>query len=469
MGRQFFYQKQIKRCHWSSLTQKPLFNAVLCVFVGLLLWSVPFLIFAINIFSDDFEEYTIGNLGGQGHWEVGGCYYKVSNELSYEGEKSASSTTSYSYCRNFPAPQTGFTTTGTISQWIYIDSSQINTGYWYSGMRSWDSQNGLSPMFGQVGIFNNEDILTLRIMNVVAPFDWYDVGIVQPNKWNFISINYNFSTHLYNVRLNTEERSADYVLRDFYPWNVASILQLDSFNMTCYIDDISDVEMGVGVCELESCKFCETYETCTEAGCSWYWSQWLQQNYCVEPVEQDPEECGAFWKCQYCDEEGCAEQTGFCEWKDIGFGDKCYMTEPEIPPEQQEWEAPELEDCGGLSGVELWLCNIKNFIAGIFMPSQSKINEFYLTMGTFKERFPFNYSRALSTFFSDIKTSFSTENNVPVKVLGKSGNVSFKFWSASSTIGGVPETFANILKDLSTFIIILLFVVWLISLIRRFL
>jgi hypothetical protein len=222
------------------------------------------------------------------------------------------------------------------------------------------------------------------------------------------------------------------------------------------------------------CANYENYTNCVNAGCDWYYSEWMETSGlypyegCVDHITPEPEECGSFFKCVFCEtQETCS--ANFCEWKDIGFGNKCYMYEPITPPLQGGWEVPALEDCEVLSGVEKWLCNIKNFIAGIFMPTQAKINEFYMTMGTFKDKFPFNYARALNGFFADIKEGFDTEKNIPVKILGQTGNVNFAFWGASSTIGGVPENLGNIVKDVSTVIILLAFLVWLISFIKRFL
>lgn len=221
-------------------------------------------------------------------------------------------------------------------------------------------------------------------------------------------------------------------------------------------------------CSLGFCKYCETYDTCIEAGCSWYYSTWLQQYFCVEPFEPEPEECGSFFKCQYCTTQTTCELQLNCEWIDRGLGFKCYMKEPTIPPPQVSWEVPELEDCDELTGIERWLCKIKNFIAGIFMPTQTKIDELYNTLGAFQQKFPFNYILALQTFFNSVRVSLDTQKSIPIKILGQEADVSFAFWDKTTTIGGVSETFKNILFDFTTILVFLCWFVWLIHFVRRF-
>ncbi|GAI38124.1 unnamed protein product, partial [marine sediment metagenome] len=67
-----------------------------------------------------------------------------------------------------------------------------------------------------------------------------------------------------------------------------------------------------------------------------------------------------------------------------------------------------------------------------------------------------------------LKNSLDEEKGIPVKILGQEGNVDFSFWDKTTTIGGLSETFKNVLKDFTTFIIFLGWFAWLISAIRRF-
>jgi hypothetical protein len=242
---------------------------------------------------------------------------------------------------------------------------------------------------------------------------------------------------------------------------------IQKFIQDLYVENDGIDEIGEKPsCNLENCGLCETYETCIGAGCYWYYEIYLQKWYCVPPYEA-PEECGAFYKCQYClTKETCETQLN-CEWVDRGLGEKCYMREPKIPPEQVEWRVPELEVCDELSGVEKWLCEIKNFIAGIFKPSQDKIDKLYQTIANFKEKFPFNYLGALQVFFDDIRKSLDTPKDIPIKILGIENKVDFSFWEKETKIGGMTEKLKNVLFDFSTILILIVFLVWLISFIRR--
>jgi len=258
---------------------------------------------------------------------------------------------------------------------------------------------------------------------------------------------------------------------DWLPMYSGVVRDIETFwiqsnaNNELWVDNITT---GLPVCEIGSCNLCEVYGTCVEAGCNWFYSIYLQQSYCVEPYETDPEECGSFFKCPFCLTQTPCELELGCEWVDRGLGDKCYMTEATIPPIQEEWEVPDLEDCGALSGVEKWLCEIKNDFLGVFMPSQAKVSALYQTIGAFKEKFPFNYVDSMKVFFTDISDSIDEEKPIPIKILGQEANVSFEFWEEETTIGGVGETFKNVLFDFTTIVVLVGFFVWLVSLIKRF-
>jgi len=239
-----------------------------------------------------------------------------------------------------------------------------------------------------------------------------------------------------------------------------------------FVDDIT----GPAVCEIGNCHLCGWYGDCEEAGCFWYYSIYepgglwggATGGWCIEPYEPEEEECGTLFKCQYCmSQETCEAEN--CIWEDrYGTGEQCYTPEPEIPPEQVGWEVPDLEECGELEGVEKWLCEIKNFVAGIFMPSQAKVNDLYYTIGAFKDRFPFSYVETLNRFFTEIETSFEEEKGIPITILGQESEVDFTFWDNTTTIGGEEETFKNVLFDFTSVMVILGWFLWLISVIRRF-
>lgn len=449
----------MKRCCRPSLVGKPVFNAVLCLFVGVLLWSCPFFI-AHAFFSEDFEDFNYGVLNGQGGWADGNNEFYITDGYVNSGTHGV--TIFSGGWGRATAIYSASSTDGTNIIYFQFSSTTDGDLFKISEQGIWPQWNFKLSKTGGVYDAWIQDALGSYSINIGSD--------LSPSTWYEYSLDFSCTDSRWRGKIDDGAYS-DWIVTDCHDLGATERLEISILRPSIQMA-FDDIGIAPPVCGLGNCTFCEIYDTCVDAGCFWYHADWTltPNEWCVEPpAEPSPEECGPFYKCQYCDQTGCEAQTGFCDWKDIGFGDKCYMTEPEIPPEQGNWEAPELDECGELSGVELWLCNIKNFIAGIFMPTEAKVNEFYSTMGNFKERFPFNYSRALATFFGDIQTSFDTEKAVPVKILGESGNVSFQFWSASTTIGGTSETFANVVKDVSTFIIFLVLAVWIISLIKRFL
>lgn len=436
----------------------------LCI-TGLLLFSNEVL--SISPFVENFNSYDYGNLSGQGGWVDFGLPddFQVVDEYTYEGLKSVS-------C--FPAEQCADKKQGTpiptgeISYFIKMEQPLIAGRIEDIQLRIFDSDDKIFSVW--VRSYYDEVLIGYFFEINYKPIDAEPFVPIDTiawfNGWLEINVEWDYSTQKFRIGSFGENWSAwlntidniSFVAID----EVGIISSLgDSFR---YVDSISVVP----ICELGSCNLCETFDTCVEADCEWFFSIFLQDYFCVEPTPQ-PELCGPFYECQYCENQFTCEEDkiGFCEWVDRGLGESCFMVEPTIPPEQ-EWEVPDLEDCALLTGVEMWLCEIKNDVLGVFMPSQEKINDLYLTMGLLKDRFPFNYVESLKTFFADISVSFDEEKSIPIKILGQESEVSFEFWDQETEIGGIGETFKNVLFDFTTFIILMGFFVWLISLIRRF-
>ncbi|GAI29612.1 unnamed protein product, partial [marine sediment metagenome] len=210
----------------------------------------------------------------------------------------------------------------------------------------------------------------------------------------------------------------------------------------------------------------ENFADCSNAGCFWFYNLGTYSYFCSDVSEEM--ECGVFLNCQYCKTQETCEANFNCEWKDYGFGEKCYKEQISPATTTVEWTVPDLEDCGPLSGVEKWLCEIKNFIAGAFLPSQEKLNELYNILLDFRQKFPFNYINIFTDFFKNIEEDIDEEASIPIKILGHEHNVDFSFWDATTTIGGITESFKNIIVDMTTALILLTFLVWLVSFLRRF-
>lgn len=455
MGDPRYFSSAVKT-RWLNtfFNQKPLYRLILTLFVGLAMWLVPFSVKGATIFEDNFNSYDEGDLTGQGNWLENATQnsFQVISSPTYEGARAIKSTTAVIFGNHKLGSEEA---SGTLSVALKFVSGELGSNISFIANNPGES---FSAGFWVIKNADSLDITTFEL--TCGSFSLDDWHILRFEWWQ-IGNSTQADFYVDSIFCRTKQ-IAGYA-------DVLDRIKFYSVNSEFLLDFIS--ETGTGACRLGSCENCETYESCISGGCFWEHSAWplIVEDACFEPSEPNPEYCGGFFECQYCLDETTCETNSTCVWQDIGFGNKCYMISPVIPPAQAGWEAPELEDCEALSGVEKWLCEIKNFIAGIFMPTQEKVEEFYLTIGAFSERFPFNYAQSLRSFFTDIKTGFDTEKSIPVKILGEEGDVDFTFWSASTTIGGTAENLGNIVKDFSTFIIILAFSMWLIGFIKRIL
>lgn len=490
---QYFSPKIEKTTTTTSFVKKPLYGAILTLFIGLAMWLVPFLVYGFNAsWNYDFEQgkdscFT-GDLRNCPKWSGDNANFQVSTVAKHR----------HNLFQGGTYNQATVSKTLTFTPTLSLNSATTDDFYYLNlpmRVNSWSGQWPRAyfvfpPVPSQFGIkqypsSNPADKHRLHLANVyrfncqTGAYIDYISGTGQylgpqfeQNTWVIFHFKFDTTNNLIYLSYTYNGSRVDWSVDNnkcFWPDNTTPRTNYNFTGVKLDFQNAYDWSYDNFYYNPFGCSLYETYETCIGAGCVWYYSEWLHHSYCVEPPEEpEPEECGSFFKCQYCVSEATCEAE-LCEWKDIGFGDRCYMLEPVIPPPQGEWEAPELENCEGLGTIETWLCEIKNFIAGIFMPTKEKVNEFYATIGAFKEKFPFNYARSLSDFFSAIKTGFATEKDIPIKILNASSTVSFAFWNASATIGGQSEYLKNIVKDFSTLIILLAFLVWLIGFIKRFL
>jgi hypothetical protein len=137
------------------------------------------------------------------------------------------------------------------------------------------------------------------------------------------------------------------------------------------------------------------------------------------------------------------------------------------PPEEQFPPQPELEDCSQYNIPDRWICEIKNALKSIFLPSSEKINELKQTTDLFKQKFPFNYIDLFKSFYQDINNGINETSTIQFKILGQSGNVDLAFWENQATIGGITQTFSHIIYNIFLFLFLFIFVLWLISYLKR--
>lgn len=444
----------------TSFEKKPLKRAFWCVLGAILLGVLMFFPFRqVNswypaFLFDYFDTYELGNLHNQGGWisEGSGTYSPQIVDNYFESFPKSVYNIYNIFIRKDVEPQIS----GTISYWFRHEGGLEQNVQYFQIQKS-----HIDPWAIGTAFFINAECL-----NNFCQFK-YTSGDIEKiyaefniETWYKVEITWDCLTDTYTLKFGDLPVITDI---PFYQ----SLIFADRVRFSVEYAWLDTIGEAYPPCELGNCQYCETYNSCINAGCYWYYSIYLQKYFCVEPFETEPEECGSFYKCQYCLTQETCEIELNCEWVDKGLGYKCYMIEPEIPPIQITWEVPELEDCSILEGVEKWLCEIKNFIAGIFLPSQEKMDSLYRTIMSLKDKFPFNYVNAIQIFFIDIKTELETEKSIPIKIFGIESNVDFSFWDKNVVIGGLSETLGNILLDFTSFIIILAFFVWLISFIRR--
>jgi len=450
--------------------------------LGVLILLTPF--FIVQAFGDSwqegFEEYPTGYLTDNPKWsDQTSIYYFVSDDEEdvLFGSKAGKIE---NFTTNFPV--IWFNPSQDVSSGVNYYEFSLKPRYWTSSYYSefkvafWDNVNA------HINIELKNDKEVSNTFDVWLRGHRFDCDTLEPlagdlewgqilkDDWITFYLKGDFDDRIMEITSDElEEKHCFWFNVERTSTTLKKIKVLGGLYSKIAFDYFKITE----VCALGTCKYCQIYETCMEAGCFWdydpsYYALFGTSGFCIEPYTPEEEQCGSFYKCQFCMSQETCEAELNCEWLDRGFGEKCYMKTPEIPPEQVEWEVPDLEDCSELTGVEMWLCEIKNFVAGIFMPTQTALDKLHRTLGNFNQKFPFNYIGALNVFFADVKNSLDEEKEIPITILGEESNVSFVFWSEVATIGGVAESLKNIVIDFTSVIIFLAWFVWLISVIKRF-
>lgn len=466
----------------TSFKNKRVRSAFWCVFIGVVVLLTPFFIVQAfgSSWEEGFETYPTGYLTDNPKWsDQPSIYYFVSDDKEdvLFGSKAGKIE---NFTTNFP--NIIFNPSQDVSSGIKFYEFSLKPRYWtptyYSEFKVhlWDNVDA------HIGIELKNDKEESNTFDVwlrgyrfdcdtleyiAGDLEW---GQILKDDWITFYLRGDFDDRI--IEITSDELEGKHCMWFNYERTSTTLKKIKIFG-GLYSKIAFDYFNISEVCELGFCKYCQIYETCIEAGCFWdydpsYYALFGTSGFCIEPYTPEEEQCGSFYKCQFCMTQETCEAELNCEWLDRGFGEKCYMKTPEIPPEQVAWEVPDLEDCSGLTGVEKWLCEIKNFVAGIFMPTQTALDKLHRTLGNFNQKFPFNYIGALNVFFTDVKNSLDEEKEIPITILGEESNVSFVFWSELATIGGVAETLKNIVIDFTSVIIFLAWFVWLISVIRRF-
>lgn len=164
--------------------------------------------------------------------------------------------------------------------------------------------------------------------------------------------------------------------------------------------------------------------------------------------------------CLYCDYSGCQDYEGACDWN---FNEnQCQPLIFQIPDIQLP-----TEDCSVLGITDRLLCELKNFFYRLFVPTPEKIQELQTTIGSVKEKFPYNYILEFKDFFIYIRDNVDDEQPVNFSILGQAGSLNFSFWQTTTTIAGSEQSIKDIIQKVFGFLILLGFGFWAFGFIKR--
>jgi hypothetical protein len=158
----------------------------------------------------------------------------------------------------------------------------------------------------------------------------------------------------------------------------------------------------------------------------------------------------SFFATHWCEHTGIGTGLPLPTWKEI-----------------TEVEFLGLEDCSSYPLLERLVCDLKNAIKRIFVPSAESITALKTTIDGLKNKAPMSYISITKNFFDDVKTGINSSQNLAFKILNKTGNVSFAFWESETNLAGETQTFSQIFKTFFIFLLIFSFLIWAIFYVRK--
>jgi hypothetical protein len=131
------------------------------------------------------------------------------------------------------------------------------------------------------------------------------------------------------------------------------------------------------------------------------------------------------------------------------------------------WDVPTLDDCDALSGLDKIVCEIKNLLLGMVIPSQAKIDTLVNSLAAFNTKFPMNYITEINGFFGDVQDGMDEDSAISFEIFGQAGTVSAAFWNSTATIGGTSQKIGDIFKSFITAFFVIAFFGWSINFLQR--
>jgi hypothetical protein len=164
-------------------------------------------------------------------------------------------------------------------------------------------------------------------------------------------------------------------------------------------------------------------------------------------------------------------------WADSGNGlATIYIDNISAVSEAYQWPLPYFpetppppfatEDCSGYNLMERLICELKNFVAGIFIPDATSTAKLQQNLDLVKQRAPYNYISATKEFFISANASLTT-STPEISILGATGTLDFSLLNTTTTFAGTEQNISTILRGFFTFILILGFIFWAIGYLRK--
>lgn len=260
------------------------------VFLGLLFTNEAVL--GATMFEDNFDSYEIGHqLNEYNGWENSTDNWIITDEYCYSG-KCIFTTTSTQFARRKGTELA----TGSFSFWFYFENEPTSAHQVYF----YDDLTPSAPA----------QLTNLRFEG--NEIKYYATGLTYPkifefttSTWHSIIADFDVSGATSTIRFNFD---GDWTNWLDPAYDRAEIDRVDFFKSggveKWKIDEIA--EFG------KICQFYQTYLTCQNAGCCWYYSTWFYEYFCVEcPIG----ECGSGpYECQNCLTEENCEAQDLCYW-----------------------------------------------------------------------------------------------------------------------------------------------------------
>jgi hypothetical protein len=131
------------------------------------------------------------------------------------------------------------------------------------------------------------------------------------------------------------------------------------------------------------------------------------------------------------------------------------------------WPIPELEDCSSLTGLDKLVCEIKNFLLGLVIPTQSKFDELNNTFKAFQNIFPIPYLKSMQTFMTTTNAGINEGSGIDFVLFGQAGTVDFSALSFPVIVGGLTVNFNVLIKYFLSAVCLGAFIFWAFNFLNR--